>query len=86
MLLDELAQAHHELQVRILSRNGKLVCLERVVIAKAAFEVFKLGQDKQVVGAPVDEQRLDVGVSLRGAAAVGEGSRGGLQQMSAPIS
>lgn len=79
MLLDELAEAHHQLKMGVFSRNGESVCLVAIVFSQTLFEVLDFWKYEEVVRCPVEEECLDILIALRGAASVGECSRGGLQ-------
>lgn len=85
MLLDQLAEAHHELEVGILGRNGKDVGAKGVLLAKTLFQVFQLGQHEQVVGPPVEKEYLDLAVPLGASSAVGKGASCGLVPTSEAI-
>lgn len=78
MLLDELAEAHHQLKMSVFSRNGESVCFVAIVFSQAFFEILDFRKDEEVVRCPVEEEGLNILVALRGAASVWECSRGGL--------
>jgi hypothetical protein len=78
VLLDQLANFHHEFQVGVLGGNGEDVSAEGIVFAEAFLQVLEFRQYEEIIGAPVQKQCLDLLVPLRRIAAIWEGSRGGL--------
>lgn len=65
MLLDHGANAQHELEMGIIRGDGKRLRLEAIVLAEAALEVFELRQDEKIVTLPVQQDGVNLGVSLR---------------------
>lgn len=53
VLLNELANLHHQFQVRIVGGHGEDLRFEGVVLSEALLEVLELGKHKEVVGTPV---------------------------------
>ena len=64
VLLDEPADAHHQFQMGILRWDGEDVRVEAVVLPQASLEILKLREDEQVIGAPMEQEGLDILVSL----------------------
>lgn len=80
MLLYEGAYPHHHIQVGVVRRNGKDVRVEAIVLSKAGFEIFQLGQDEEVVRLPMQKEGLDIFVPLRGPSPVRKGPAGRLSR------
>lgn len=53
VLLDQLANFHHQLQVRVFRGNGEDVGAKRIVLSQTFFQIFQLWQDKQIVRTPM---------------------------------
>lgn len=64
VLLYELANPHHELQVRVVGGYREDLGLKGVVLPQALLQVLKLGQHKEIIGAPVKQESLDLLVPL----------------------
>lgn len=65
MLLDELTDAHHQLEVRILRGDGENIRVEAIVLAQTLFQILQFRNDKEIIRVPMQQEYLDIAVSCR---------------------
>lgn len=81
VLLDQIANLEHQLQMGILRGDGEDVGGEVVALAEALLQVLELGKYEQIIRLPVEHEILHLGVPLA-TAAVGERPRCRLEKFS----
>lgn len=65
MLFDQLTNAHHQLEMRVLRRDGEDVRVKRIVLTETLFQVLQFRQYKKIIGAPMKKKSFYFFVALR---------------------
>ena len=65
MLFDQLTNAHHQLEMRVLRWDGEDVRVKRIVLAQTLFQVLQFWQYKKIIGTPMKKKSFHLFVALR---------------------